>query len=127
MKISKIYDTALYLAEKLDDTTGYIDDEYRSFNKMKALEIIKQAAMSVALIENFSLIDTELLTMEDELMLPFYYCKFVIPLYLGALLCHQDGEEDKYNFLISEYQNLIERVKHDESSCFDSSVLEGLR
>ena len=42
MKISEIYETALYLAEKTDDSTGYIDSEYKNFHKRKAEELIKQ-------------------------------------------------------------------------------------
>ncbi len=127
MKISEIYDTALYLAEKLDDSTGYIDAEYRNYHKMKALEIIKQSAVSIAQSENIPVLEIGRLGLEDELNLPFYYCKFVIPLYLAAVLCEQDGENDKYNFFIYEYQNKLNNIKHDEETLFEPSVLEGLR
>lgn len=127
MKISEIYETALYLAEKTDDSTGFIDDEYKRHHKMKALEFVKQAAVTIANTENYSIVDAGRLGAEDELMLPYYFCKFVIPLYVAAMLCHQDGEEDKYNVFIYEYQNAINSVKHNEETLFDESVLEGLR
>lgn len=127
MKLAEIYDTALYLAEKTNDSTGFIDDEYKSLNKMKALELIKQAAVSIANIENYSIIDAGRLGYDDELMLPYHLCKFVIPLYVAALLCHHDGEEEKYNLLIFEYQNALSSVKHNEESVLSYDILEGLR
>ena len=127
MKLSEIYDTALYLAEKTNDSTGFIDGEYKSFNKMKALELIRQAAMKISLMENIEIVDVGRLSFDDELMLPYYFCKFVIPLYVGAILCQQDGEEDKYSLLIYEYQNALNKVKHQEESMITDNILEGLR
>ncbi len=127
MKLSEIYDTALILAEKTNDSTGFIDSEYKALHKRKALEYIKQAAVTIANIENYSVVDAGRLSFEDELMLPYYFCKFVIPLYVAAMLCEQDGEEDKYNILIFEYQNHISSVKHSEESLIDPEILDGLR
>ena len=79
MKISEIYETALYLAEKTDDSTGYIDSEYKNFHKRKAHELIKQAASSVAYTENIPLLYPKDTEEDGEVMLPYRICKNIIP------------------------------------------------
>lgn len=127
MKISEIYETSLYLAEKTDDSTGYIDNEYKEFHKKKAYELIKQAASSVAYIENIPLICPVNSKDDAEITLPSRICRNIIPYYVAAMLCKHDGEEDKYNILIYEYENAINSIKHNEENVFEPSVLEGLR
>ena len=127
MKISEIYERALYLGEKTDDSSGFIDPEYKNMNKTRGLELIKQAAYNLASIENLNILEIGRLTFEDELMISCHLGKFIIPLYVAAILCKQDGEDDKYNILIYEYENMISKIKHDEESVFEPSVLEGLR
>ena len=127
MKISEIYETALYLGEKTDDSTGFIDAEYKKLHQIRGLELIKQSAASLSAIENFEVLGLGQLGYESELNIPYYFGKFVIPLYVAAILCKQDGEDDKYNILIYEYQEAVKRVKHNEESDFDIGILEGLR
>ena len=126
MTIEKIYEKALYLGEKTNDSTGYIDDEYEKQHKMKAIEIIKQCIAKLALIENIEIIHPERLEYESEVRLPDYITNVVIPTYTAAILCHQDGEENKYNILIYEYQQAVENIKHDEEKPDYSHYLEGL-
>jgi len=42
------------------------------------------------------------------------------------MLCAFDRENDKYNLLISEYQNMVETYKHDEETMDVDSLLEGM-
>lgn len=126
MTISDIYETALYLGEKTDDSTGYIDDEYKKQHKMKALEIIKQCIIKTAALENVELIHPENTGFDTEVRLPLYLTKVVIPAYTAAVLCLEDGEENKYDLLISEYQNALSGIKHSEETVEAGGVLEGL-
>jgi len=127
MKVSEIYEAALYLCEKTDDSTGYIDDEYKSYHKMKATELIRQAAATLAATENIPLLDVGRAGYEDEVNLPYHICRFIIPLYVAAMLAKHDGEEEKYNILIYEYQEAVKKIKHTEESVINPTILEGLR
>lgn len=127
MKISEIYETALFLAEKTDDSSGFIDSEYKEIHRKRGLELIKQATYNLANTENINILEIGRLDYESELNIPYYLGKFIIPLYVAAILCKQDGEDDKYNILIYEYERAIEKIKHEEETVFEPSVLEGLR
>ena len=127
MKISEIYETALFLAEKTDDYSGFTDPEYKKIHQNRGLELIKQAAYKLSNTENIKVLEIGRLSFESEINIPYHIGKFIIPLYVAAILCKQDGEDDKYNILIYEYENSINHIKHEEESIFEPSLLEGLR
>ena len=126
MTAEEIYETALYLAEKTDDSNGFIDNEYKNAHKQRALEIIRQSIIKIAATENINIITPEKLEYTDEIRLPVYILKTVIPCYVAAMLCRSDGEEENYNLLIYEYQQGLCTIKHDEEAPEVSHVLEGL-
>ncbi len=126
MTLNNIYETALYLGEKTDDQTGCADGEYRRQHKMRAFEIIRQGIIRAAALENIPMIHPELLEGESEVELPLYLTKVVIPTYTAAMLCQQDGEDEKYNILICEYQNAVEAIKHDEEKADIYDIIEGM-
>lgn len=126
MTINEIYDAALYLAEKTDDSTGYIDGEYKKFNKKKAEYYIKSAIRSFAKLENVKIIDPDFFYETDDVPLDNYIVKNIIPCYVAAMLCAFDREGDKYNLLISEYQRMTESYKHNEELSELNTVLEGM-
>lgn len=126
MTIEEIYDTALYLAEKTDDSTGYIDDEYKKQHRKKAEFYIKQAIRKFAHQENIKILDPDFLYPQDNIPLDNYILKNIIPCYVGAMLCAQDRENDKYNLLIYEYQRMCETYKCDEEEMETDSILEGM-
>ena len=114
MTIDEIYDTALYLAEKTDDDTGYIDSEYKNQHKKKAELLIRQSIRKYAYLENISMTDVDRFKTDEDIPLPSFILKNVIPYYIGAILCCHDMESEKYNVLIHEYQEAINQIKHDE-------------
>ena len=126
MTIENIYETALYLAEKCDDSTGFVDNEYKNQHKMKAKEIIKQGIIKLANIENVSLPMRGKLDFETEVPLSSYITGVVLPCYTAAILCQQDGEMNKYNLLIYEYEKAVGGIKHDEEAYELGGILEGL-
>lgn len=126
MTINDVYETALYLAEKLNDSTGFIDSEYKKQHKKKAEFLIKQAIRKFAKLENIKIIDPDFYLEEDNIPLDNYILKNIIPTYVGAMLCAFDRENDKYNLLMSEYQDMIETYKHKEEIMDSSEVLEGM-
>lgn len=126
MTIDDIYESALYLAEKTNDATGYIDSEYKNQHKKKAEFLIKQAIRKFAHIENKKIIDPDFYTKEDDVPLDNYILKNIIPCYVGAMLCAFDRENDKYTLLIYEYQSMLKNYKHDEEVIENLEVLEGM-
>lgn len=126
MTINDVYETSLYLSEKLNDSTGFIDSEYKKQHKKKAEFLIKQAIRKFAKLENVKIIDPDFYLEEDNIPLDNYILKNIIPCYVGAMLCAFDRENDKYNLLISEYQNMVETYKHDEETMDVDSLLEGM-
>lgn len=126
MTINDVYESALYLAEKLNDSTGFIDSEYKKQHKKKAEFLIKQAIRKFANLCNKKIIDPDFYLEEDNIPLDNYILKNIIPCYVGAMLCAFDRENDKYNLLISEYQNMVSTYKLNEEVMDASSVLEGM-
>lgn len=126
MTIEDIYNSALYLAEKVNDSTGYIDDEYKKQHRKKAEFYIKQAIRRFAHQENIKIIDPDFLYPEDDVPLDNYIVKNIIPCYVGAMLCALDREGDKYNLLIYEYQHMCETYKYDENCIEAGDILEGM-
>ena len=100
MTINDIYDIALYLAEKTDDNTGYADSEYKKQHKKKAEVIIRQAIRSYNLLLNITTPEIDLYGADEELPLPDFPLKNIIPYYVAAILCAHDKESDKYSLLI---------------------------
>lgn len=126
MNISQIYDEALYLAEKTDDSTGYIDSEYKNQHKKKAEILIRQAIRKLALLENIDIPDADSFELTDNIPMDSYILKNIIPCYVAARLCSDDRENDKYNLLIYEYQYMLQTYKHSEEAYELEEVLEGL-
>lgn len=126
MTISDIYDLSLYLAEKTDDNTGYIDSEYKIQHQKKAEVIIRQAIRKFADLQNEAMPDIDLFSTDDEIPLSDYALKNIIPYYVGAMLCAHDKDTDKYNILIYEYQNEIEHLRYDEDQINIYDVISGL-
>ncbi len=126
LTINDIYEEALYLAEKTDDATGYIDDEYRKHHREKGERLIKHAIRYFSHLEGLTNIDPDFFSSLDEIPLDNYVLKNIIPCFVAAMLCAYDRENDKYNLLIYEYQMLLNGYKHYESSPDYSDILEGM-
>ena len=126
MNINQIYENALYMAEKTDDSTGYIDSEYKNQHKKKAEHLIKHAIRKFASMENLKILDPDFLKETDDIPLDNYILKNIIPCFVAAMLCAFDRENDKYNLLIYEYQHMIENYKHKEETMDDNGFLEGM-
>jgi len=126
MTVEEIYESALYLAEKCDDSTGFIDNEYKNQHKMKAKEIIKQGILRIANTENIVIPVPQKFDFNTQVPLSPYITGVVLPCYTAAILCQQDGEMNKYNLLIYEYEKAVAEIKHSEEQRELYEALEGL-
>lgn len=126
MTVNEIYEEALYLAEKTDDATGYIDDEYRKHHREKGLRLVKHAVRYFFHLEGKENIDPDFLKKDDPVPLDNYILKNIIPCFVGAMLCAYDRENDKYNLLIYQYQTLVNNYKNYESEPDLEGLLEGM-
>lgn len=126
MTVEEIYESALYLAEKCDDSTGFIDNEYKNQHKMKAKEIIKQGILRIANTENIVIPVPQKFDFNTQVPLSPYITGVVLPCYAAAILCQQDGEMNKYNLLIYEYEKAVAEIKHSEEQRELYEALEGL-
>ena len=126
LTIKEIYEEALYLAEKTDDATGYLDDEYRRHHKEKGERLIKHAIRYFIHLEGKTNVDPSFYGEDDSVPLDNYILKNIIPCFVAAMLCAQDSENDKYNLLIYEYQTLLHNYKNYEDNPDLSEALEGM-
>lgn len=126
MTINDIYDISLYIAEKTDDATGFIDSEYKNKHKKKSEFLIKHAIRKFAHLENKKIIDPDFYKEGEDVPLDNYVLKNIIPCFVGAMLCAFDRENDKYNLLMYEYQHMIENFKHNEETVSSDDVIEGM-
>lgn len=124
--IKDIYEEALYLAEKTDDATGYLDDEYKKHHKEKGLRLIKHAIRYFLHLEGRKGVDPQFYREEDAVPLDNYILKNIIPCFVAAMLCAYDRENDKYNLLIYEYQALLSNYKSYEQEPELTDILEGM-
>ena len=127
MTINEIYDISLYLAEKTDDSTGFISAEYKKQHQKKAEIIIRQAIRKYVNLQNLTLPDIDMYGIDEHLPLDEYPLKNIIPYYVGAIMCAHDKETDKYNLLIYEYQTALKGLRYDETQLDIEDALTGLR
>jgi len=126
MTINDIYELSLYLCEKTDDDTGYIDSEYKNHHRKKAEILIRQAIRKYADLQNEVIPDIDLYGVDEDIPLPDYALKNIIPYYVGAMLSAHDKDTDKYSLLIYEYQNAIEHLRFKEEQMDLNGILAGM-
>ena len=126
MTINDIYELSLYLAEKTDDNTGFIESEYKKQHQKKAEIIIRKTIRKYVNLMDETMPDIDLFGADDDIPLPLYVLKNIIPLYVAAMLSLYDKETDKYNTLIYEYQSELNKLKCDEDEVDMTFALSGM-
>ena len=126
MTINDIYELSLYLAEKTDDDTGFIDSEYKKQHQKKADVIIRQAIRKYADLNNEDICEIDMLSSDEPVPLPYYALKNIIPYYVGAMLCADDKDSDKYAILIRTYDEEIKSIRFKEEQIDFDSLLCGM-